>query len=88
MGHVNNAAYLDYLDEHYLAAFEAPRAASLPLPRRYHAEFTGSALAEEDVVAEGWQSGMAWCYRLAEAAGREIFRATLEVDPARRWVGG
>lgn len=87
MGHVNNAAYLDYLDERYLATFEAPLTAGLPLPRRYHAEFTGSALAHDEVNGEGWQADMAWCYRLTGADEREIFRATLEVDPAT-WIGG
>ncbi len=43
MAHVNNAGYLDYLDEQYMTMYEAPIDARLPIPRRYRAEFVGSA---------------------------------------------
>jgi len=87
MAHVNNAGYLDYLDEQYLAMYEAPIEAPLPLPRRYRAEFVGSALPGARLTGRSWQSDLAWCYRLADDDGHELFRATLEVDPAT-WVGG
>ena len=87
MAHVNNAAYLDFLDEHYLAAFEAPPTARLPVPRRYRAEFVGSAPAGGEVSGRAWQAGIGWCYSLTDGAGHELLRAALEVDPAS-WVGG
>ena len=87
MGHVNNAGYIDYIDEQYLTVFDAPLSASLPVPRRYRAEFVGSAMPGSRLTASSWQDDLAWCCRLIDDEGREMFRATLEVDPAT-WVGG
>jgi acyl-ACP thioesterase len=86
MGHVNNAGYIDYLDEHYLEAFDAPVDARLPTPRRYRAEFVDSAVPGTTVHASGWQAGPGWAFRLSGDDGRDQFRAKLEVDPAA-WVG-
>lgn len=87
MAHVNNAGYLDYLDEQYLSVYGAPVVAPLPVPRRYRAEFVGSAAPGSQLAGRSWQNDAAWCYRLTDGDGRELFRATLEVDPAK-WVGG
>jgi acyl-CoA thioesterase FadM len=85
MAHVNNAAYLDYLDEHHLSV---PRpGASLEVPRRYRAEFIASAEPGTNLVGHGWQDELAWLYRLEADDGREMLRARLETDPAN-WVGG
>ncbi|CAN5783587.1 hypothetical protein BH24CHL5_BH24CHL5_07090 [soil metagenome] len=85
MAHVNNAAYVDFLDEHFLGDDRIGR--GLTVPRRYRAEFILSAEAGSTVVGRGWQDQPAWCYRLELADGRELFRARLESDPAT-WVGG
>lgn len=88
MAHVNNAGYLDYLDEQYLSVFKAPIDAALPVPRRYKMEFVGSAEPGASLVGRSWQAELDWSYRLSEQPqGRELFRAVLEVDPAT-WVGG
>ena len=55
MAHVNNAGYVDYLDEQYLAMYEAPIEAPLPVPRRYRAEFVGSALPGSRLTGRSWQ---------------------------------
>ena len=85
MAHVNNAAYIDYLDEHFLDS--APHNASLDVPRRYRAEFIASAEPNTSLYGRGWEQGGAWCYRLEDESGRELLRARLETDPAS-WVGG
>ncbi len=87
MAHVNNAGYIDYLDEQYLAVYQAPMDAGLPVPRRYKAEFVGSAAPGEQLTGRSWQADLAWRYQLVDESGRAMFRATLEVDPAT-WVGG
>lgn len=87
MAHVNNAGYIDYLDEQYLDVFDAPADARLPVPRRYRAEFVGSATRGAALVGRSWQDDVAWCYRLTDETGRDMLRATLEVD-LPTWVGG
>jgi len=74
LGHLNNAAYLDYLDEHYL---DVGRHAALPEKRRYQIEFVAPAAPGTKVTGLGWADGDEWCYRL-EADGRELFRAWLK----------
>lgn len=85
MAHVNNAAYLDYLDEHFLAGSAPPP--TLDVPRRYRAEFMASAGAGAELVGRGWQGEAAWFYRLDDGGAREMLRARLETDPANG-VGG
>lgn len=74
LGHLNNAAYLDYLDEHYL---DPGRHDALPEKRRYQVEFVAPAAPGTKVTGLGWADGDEWCYRL-EADGRELFRARLK----------
>jgi acyl-ACP thioesterase len=84
MAHVNNAAYLDYMDEQFLGLERIRH--GLPVPRRYRAEFLFSAEAGAKVVGRGWEDDAAWNYELATDE-RELFRARLETDAAN-WVGG
>lgn len=83
MGHVNNAAYLDYVDEH-LAAI-GRRAELRRRPRRYRAEFLAPAEAGMTITGEGWETEQGWCYRLS-AAGRELFRGRFD-GASGSWVG-
>jgi acyl-ACP thioesterase len=84
MAHVNNAAYLDYMDEQFLGLERIRH--GLPVPRRYRAEFLWSAEAGAKVIGYGWEDDSAWNYRLSTDE-RELFSARLETDPAD-WVGG
>jgi acyl-ACP thioesterase len=85
MAHVNNAAYLDYLDEQFLGDDRTRHGP--PLPRRYAAEFLASAEPQRNLTGQGWREDRSWSYRLTDDGGRELFRARLEADPAS-WVGG
>ncbi len=80
MGHVNNAAYLDYLEEALLAA--GPDAANLTraIPRRIRLEYVAAAMPGADVVAATWPiaNGVAW--RLTDAEGRDLARATVTLE--------
>ncbi|MDL2335588.1 MAG: thioesterase [Chloroflexota bacterium] len=84
MAHVNNAAYLDYMDEQFLGLDRIRH--GLPVPRRYRAEFLFSAEAGAKVVGRGWADGTVWNYEL-RTDERELFRARLEADSSA-WVGG
>ena len=85
MDHVNNAAYMEYVDEHLAAAGRTSMLRHLP--RRYRVEFVASAEHGEELVGCGWPDEHGWWYKLAAADGRELVRARVETDPAR-WVGG
>jgi medium-chain acyl-[acyl-carrier-protein] hydrolase len=85
MGHVNNAAHLDYVDEQLA---DAGRSVSTGRhPRRYRIEYAAPVEHGLDLTAYGWADDLAWCYRLCDAAGRDLVRARVETDPAT-WVGG
>ena len=85
LAHVNNAAYLDYVDEQLDLAGVTGRAA--PLPRRYRVEYVAPARAREQLAASTWPAETAWCLRLQSADGQEVLRARVETDPGD-WVGG
>ncbi len=80
MGHVNNAAYLDYLEEALLAA--GPQAAALTgaIPRRIRLEYAAPAMPGATLAAATWaiDAGQAW--RLADQTGRELARATVTLE--------
>jgi acyl-ACP thioesterase len=76
MAHVNNAVYLDYLEEGVALAGGPELLARLP--RRYRLEYI--LPAEPGARLEGSvnriESG--WSYRLSDEAGRELFRGLFE----------
>jgi acyl-CoA thioesterase FadM len=84
LGHVNNAAYLDYLDEHLARPGGDATAA---LPRRYRLEFVLSAAPGTELLGRAWPDDGSWSYRLSDADGREVLRASLDTDGVRL-VGG
>lgn len=77
LAHVNNAAYLDYVDEQ-LAALAGDEAITR-LPRRYRIEYRAPAEAGADVRGTAWHVGRHWYWRLESAGGRELARAMLEL---------
>lgn len=78
LGHVNNAAYLDYMDDHLVSAGRPAEVSRLP--RRYRVEFMAPAEPGMSLVGRGWDDELAWCYLLETADGRELLRARLETD--------
>lgn len=83
LAHVNNAAYLDYLEESILAAGGGSAAWLARTPRTVRIEYLASAPPAADLVASAWPAGdgrYGWCWRLADAAGRELARATYTHD--------
>jgi acyl-ACP thioesterase len=80
--HVNNAVYLDWMEEAILAAAdpEARRAIERS-PRRYRMEFALAAEAGVALESAAWPDADGWAYRLTgDGAGPDRFRARLDAD--------
>jgi acyl-ACP thioesterase len=76
MDHVNNAVYLDWLEEAILAAApDAPEVSAIP--RRYRLEYAVAADAGASLSDVAWREGSGWAYRLQTADGTDAFRAIL-----------
>jgi acyl-CoA thioesterase FadM len=73
MAHVNNAVYVDYLEEALLRAGEA--AALGHLPRRYRLEYIRSAELDDELLATSWPDVGGWAFRLSDARENELLRA-------------
>lgn len=93
MGHVNNAAYLDYLDEALLAEGEAARSLTTAVPRRFRIEYVQPAAPGAVLTSALWPlagapgepsaatrgvAGYAW--RLDDPEGAELARALITPD--------
>ena len=82
MGHVNNAAYVDYLEESLLAAGGAAASLRAAIPRRLRLEYLAPATPGAELRASLWPDPSAvdgrWAWRLADAAGRGLAHATVD----------
>jgi acyl-CoA thioesterase FadM len=79
MGHVNNAAYLDYLEESLIDAGPAAQQAIRLTPRRVRLEYLQAASPGAMLAAAAWpvgdDTGSGWGWRLGDTAeGRDIAR--------------
>jgi acyl-ACP thioesterase len=77
MDHVNNAVYLDWLEESILAIGPAGAAAVDAVPRVYRLEYAASAEPGSTVETVTWPDGTGWAERQS-AAGTELLRARLD----------
>ncbi len=79
MGHVNSAAYLDYLEEALHAAGAAAVPAITGTPRRIRLEYLAPAAPGIALLAEAWPDAgedvAGWAWRLTDEAGLELARA-------------
>ena len=80
MDHVNNAVYLDWLEEAVLAASpDGGAAAVTERPRHYRLEYAMAAAGDVEIEASAWADEGAWSQRLVDVAtGADLFRARLE----------
>ena len=86
MDHVNNAVYLDWLEEAVLAAAavrsESPRLDAVP--RRYRLEYAAAADAGMALADAAWRDpDGGWSYRLTAENGPEVFRAAISLGGDR-----
>lgn len=91
LGHVNNAAYLDYLEEALLAAGADRAAAVVARPRTIRIEYLVQAAPRSVVRGRTWPepaagdpsgagSAEAWAWRLTDEAGTDLARGMLEAS--------
>jgi len=80
MGHVNNAVYLDWIEEAVLEAGDP--AAATAIPRRVAIEYAASAEPGDLLEAVAWRADGDWWVRLTRPAdGANVLRARLGADP-------
>lgn len=73
MAHVNNAAYVDYVEE---SLAEAGALVALSArPRRYVLEYQQAAEPGAALVGATWRDGGGWAYRLTDETGSDLLRA-------------
>ena len=85
LAHVNNATYLDLIEE---ALREGGHGDAMTVePRRYRIEYVLPAELGERVEGQVWPDGQGWAYRLSNTDHAELVRARLETDPTA-WIGG
>jgi acyl-ACP thioesterase len=78
MDHVNNAVYLDWLEEAVLAAAEAAAADVAAVPRRYRLEYAAAADTGMRLTDAAWcEADGSWSYRVSALDGPELFRAVI-----------
>jgi acyl-ACP thioesterase len=83
MDHVNNAVYLDWLEEAVLAAAARTGAAANldAVPRRYRLEYAAAADAGMVLSDAAWPDpDGGWRYRVTRADGPELFRAAIDAS--------
>ena len=90
MGHVNNAAYLDYLEEALFAAGPGGAVLTAAVPRRIRLEYlypaspgamlTGAAWAMPAAPDAGAGDGWAWRLIDGDGDGRQLARGTVTAD--------
>jgi acyl-CoA thioesterase FadM len=78
MAHVNNAAYVDYLEEALLSAGDDGEAAVAALPRTVRIEYLAPASPRAIVEGAVWRQALdgrpGWSWRLTDAGGRDLAR--------------
>jgi acyl-CoA thioester hydrolase len=81
MGHVNNAAYVDYLEEALAAAGPDAAAATHATPRRIRLEYLTPAAPGALLTGVTWpedhEGSAGWAWRLTDETGRELARARI-----------
>lgn len=76
MAHVNNATYLDFMEEGIATAGDA--ADLVRVPRRYQLEYVTAAELGDGLSGIAWRDGTGWAYLLKGDGTRDILRARLE----------
>lgn len=83
-GHVNNATYVDYLEEAVLVAGDDGATALAEVPRRVRVEYLVSAEPGDALLSTAWHlppehdaDGGGWAWHMADGAGRDLARGRI-----------
>jgi len=79
MDHVNNAVYVDWLEDAVIAAGAdgTGAGATQQIPRRYRLEYAAAAAPDVELETETWRDGEGWAHRTT-AGGADVLRARLD----------
>jgi acyl-ACP thioesterase len=79
MDHVNNAVYVDWLEDAVIAAGGdgAGVGSTQQIPRRYRLEYAAAAAPDVELETETWRDGEGWAHRTT-AGGADVLRARLD----------
>lgn len=79
MDHVNNAVYVDWLEDSIIAAGVdgSGSASTTRIPRRYRLEYAAAAGPAAQLESETWRDGGGWAHRTT-TAGVDVLRARLD----------
>jgi acyl-CoA thioester hydrolase len=79
MDHVNNAVYVDWLEDAIIAAGAdgTGAGATQQVPRRYRLEYAAAAAPDLELETETWRDGEGWAHRTT-AGGADVLRARLD----------
>ncbi len=87
MGHVNNAAYLDYLEEALLGVEGAGAGLIDAVPRRLRIEYLAPAAPGAELTGAAWSQAVGdrrrWAWRLSDVSRLELARGQLVGDQGR-----
>jgi acyl-CoA thioesterase FadM len=78
MNHVNNAVYVDWLEETLIAGGPDGSGATTTFPRRIRIEYAAAAEPSSEVETTAWRTDTGWACRISAADGAVLVRATLE----------
>jgi acyl-CoA thioester hydrolase len=79
MDHVNNAVYVDWLEDAVIAAGSdgTGAASTQKIPRRYRLEYAAAAAPGVELETETWPESQGWAHRTT-AGGTDVLRARLD----------
>jgi acyl-CoA thioesterase FadM len=84
MEHVNNAVYVDWLDEAVIGS--GGGRATRAIPRQMRLEYAAPAGADATVSAHVWPVADGWSFLVQDATGRDLLRSRLQ--PGMSAFGG
>ena len=80
MDHVNNAVYVDWLEDSVIDAGGADGSGAGSIghvPRRYRLEYAAAAAPDVELETQTWRDGEGWAHRTT-AGGADVLRARLD----------